>query len=100
MKHIKSNVTCDGIKIQCLDAILICARIFFKYGENFTITSITDGVHSALSLHYKGLAFDIRTRELKNMTPKQMADLLKIALGDEYDVVVENTHIHVEHDPK
>ncbi len=98
-----------GVEIACmsvwnLEGILTAHEVYVKEGLPFTITSITDGKHSAKSLHYKGRAFDLRTHDLpKGNTPHGVAMKLRAALGGNYDVVVENVgepnqHIHVEYD--
>lgn len=67
------------------------------------ITSANDSRHGDASLHYKDRAFDIR---IYNITGKVhyeaelWAERLGLALGQEYDVVKEKDHIHVEWDPK
>ena len=67
------------------------------------ITSANDSKHGELSLHYKNRAFDIR---IYNITGKVhfeaelWAARLALALGEEYDVVKEKDHIHIEWDPK
>ena len=60
------------------------------------VTSGFDGKHSATSLHYKGLAVDLRTRDFTD----EWARYLRNALGSGWDVVVEPDHIHVELDRK
>lgn len=59
------------------------------------ITSLRDGNHSAGSLHYDGLAFDMRNPE-----PQIKIADIKSHLGPNYDIVVEPNHIHIEYDPK
>lgn len=61
--------------------------------ENLYITSIRDGNHSPGSLHYDGLAFDIR---YGNASKEKM----QAVLGTGWDVVFESNHIHCEYDPK
>ena len=67
------------------------------------ITSANDSRHGDDSLHYQNRAFDIR---IYNITGKVQveaelwAERLALALGDEYDVVKEKDHIHVEFDPE
>lgn len=97
--HIKDGVSCEGMKLPALHAALVCMCVYIEAGQLFTITSITDGKHSNGSLHYKGLAIDIRTRDLVGITAHHIAELIRNALGNDYDVVVEATHIHVEYDP-
>lgn len=70
------------------------------------ITSVMDGKHSKYSLHYKGAAFDTRTwadnrgNQLSKDDKKTFAQAYKKALGPDWDVVVEDYHIHLEYDPE
>jgi len=70
--------------------------------DPLTLTSGTDGVHMAGSRHYRGYALDLR-KPLKYYKPtdnvEKLAIALRVALGNEFDVVLEKTHIHVEYDP-
>jgi len=69
-------------------------------GREMIITSANDGKHGRNSLHYKDRAIDIRTRDLPHEKITALAAALQMELGDDWDVVVEKTHIHVEFDPK
>ena len=77
------------------------------------VTSGKDGKHGANSLHYKGRAVDLRTRDVIDM----WAHYLRNALGKDWDVVIEPgdtmkcpkcsqiipvpaLHLHAEYDPK
>lgn len=70
------------------------------------ITSGTDGEHMAGSLHYVGLAVDLRTRDLTPVEVSKLVAALRKRLNGgatvdtPYNVVVESEHIHVEYDPK
>ena len=63
------------------------------------ITSTTDGKHLPDSLHYKGLAVDLRTRDLSIEDKQLYFSALKFALRKLCDVVLETDHIHVEYSP-
>jgi len=63
------------------------------------------------SLHPKGRAMDIRTRDLQVSEIQFLADAVREALGEDFDVVIEGRggvgryrnrpdHIHIEYDPK
>lgn len=69
-------------------------------GENYeiTITSGNDGKHSKHSLHYKNKAIDIRTRDMEQK--EKVWRRIKYTLGRDYDVILEDDHIHIEYDPK
>ena len=114
----------DGDKTVCiapetLTAIYAVAQTYYavktelsavnpKYNDMpyFTITSICDGNHMAGSKHYEGKAFDFRTwidnagNQLPQLDKQHLKKALQDELGDDYDVVIESTHIHVEYDPK
>ena len=64
------------------------------------ITSGVEGTHSQNSLHYKGRALDFRIRHISRSAAETVFRMMRSALGDDYDVVLEDTHIHVEFDPK
>lgn len=66
-------------------------------GHEAVITSGTDGSHMPGSLHYSGLAVDVR---LPGILDDEVVKRLRTRLGKDYDVVIERTHIHVEYDPK
>jgi len=70
------------------------AKLFQANGEDLFITSLRDGNHSPGSLHYDGLAFDIRYPH--SATVQQIKD----KLGPDWDIVPEPDHIHCEYDPK
>jgi hypothetical protein len=95
----KEGVTLHGTRRE-LRKILRTADMLFKgKGEVLTITSTTDGKHKANSLHYMGLAADIRTRDLKSHTPEGMAETLRNFLpimDPRVQVILEPTHIHIE----
>jgi hypothetical protein len=66
-------------------------------GHRFMVTSVTDGKHMVGSFHYRGLAVDLRLPEA-HLASKVAQDLSQ-ALGNEFDVVFEKDHIHIEYDP-
>ena len=60
------------------------------------ITSTYEGNHRPGSLHYANLAIDIKNPK----HPKKTIDTLRKELGEDYAVVGELDHIHIEYDPK
>jgi len=68
-------------------------------GADCYITSGDEGEHSANSLHYEGLALDFRIRNVAPRFHGALSVEIMGALSDEYDVVLEETHVHVEYDP-
>lgn len=64
------------------------------------ITAIFDGKHMTGSKHYNGNAFDMRKWIFTPSQLNQFLTDLRANLGPDYDVVEEETHIHIEYDPK
>lgn len=83
--------------IYAMNKVDVISRTLFK--KEIVVTSIIDGVHSAKSFHYVGKAFDIRTWIYTPSQIKSLMNEIKLTLGDKYDVINENDHIHIEHDP-
>ena len=95
---IKSGVDLRGLTPQMAIAYTIACKVYGQY--DCVITSGNDGKHGPNSLHYVGKALDLRTRHLHGQAIQQIVDRLREALGDQYDVVLESDHIHLEWDPK
>ena len=97
---LKHSVNPSQIKPEILLAIQVALSIWCRQSEPvLTVTSVADSKHGPASLHYVGYAVDIRIRELHN-NPKLLSDALRSALVDDYDVILESNHIHVEYQPK
>jgi len=73
-------------------------------GHEAVLTSCDEGNHSPGSLHYAGQAVDVALPGSHGMTSKassvDVVSALRKELGPDYDIVLEQTHIHVEYDPK
>ena len=99
----KSGVSLFGLHSEILWAIdrardvwSICAP-----GVDYlTVTSGRGGAHSLRSFHFLGLAADLRTRDLTEVQKKETVAALKARLGDNFDVVLETDHLHVEYQPE
>lgn len=69
------------------------------------ITSANDSTHMQGSLHYRGLAVDLRTRDLAHIAISLLQAKLRGRLNGEesldqpYQIIVEADHLHVEWDP-
>lgn len=109
MVSIKAGVQIAGMKPEILLAIIIADSIYSARRIPCVLTSVEDStLHKSTSLHYKGLAVDIRLPSyytLSDQTAVENLDeivtaAISRALGKEYDVVLEKDHIHVEYDPK
>ena len=99
MMLFKRGVSIKGLRPEALLGMILCDQIFKDEGWTFTVTSCTDSIHSEGSLHYKGLAFDVRTKTLSD--PPDTHLTLKAALAPlGFDVVLEKDHLHLEWDEK
>lgn len=102
-----SSVRPSSIFIVCA-----CANASLEMGlhrrinGDLMITSVQDGVHGEGSVHPKGDAVDLRTKNFPNVELKrEFADRVKSRLGPKYDVILEdlngpNEHLHIERDPR
>jgi hypothetical protein len=98
----KSNVRFHQGKLDELWEVplLKIHDVFEMYELQTWITSADDSKHMAGSFHYLGLALDFRSYYwLVHIAPFELANKLAVVLGDEFDVVLEKDHIHIEYDP-
>ncbi len=97
---LKEGVNPTGLKPEILLAIIVSQSIYHRYGYELTLTSITDGAHNKNSLHYVGLAVDLRIRNITHEPMRrEICDEISDSLGSNYDVILEPTHIHIEYQP-
>ncbi len=100
MIRIKPGVRIEGIRPEIIMAINVAEALYIKHNTELVITSVVDRPHSSGSLHYVGQAVDLRISDLPRGEVGAIAAELRIALGRQFDVVVESDHIHVEFQPK
>lgn len=103
------NPTISHVMTDHFDAI---DAIFKDHaGREAIITSANDGRHGKNSIHYriKGAAgatfkesgaIDLRSRDILLSKRDVILRELKEALGDDYDIILESSHYHLEFDPK
>lgn len=70
-----------------------------------TVAHLTDGTHSVGSLHYVGAAADLTISPGEDDNYETLANAVRAALGQDFDVLNEsrhssNQHCHLEHQPK
>ena len=99
MKHVKDGAKTEGLKPPIVDAICQLVLLFDQYGVAFVLTEGTGGQHKAGSLHYRGYAIDVRTRDFPEWQLPHVLDDIDKTLGREYDVIQEVDHFHIEYDP-
>ncbi len=93
-----AEVRVFGIRPELLLALVVADELYHKKDETLIIYHLMDGEHMKGSLHYVGSAGDLSVPQLSN--PLAMVTDLRAALGSDYDVVYETTHIHIEFQPK
>ena len=97
---IKEGVNLAGIQIEMRPVLIAAEKLWKDNGQELVITAALDGMHSAGSLHYYGYAVDLRTRYFEQSVVHEIAAKLRDTLGEDYDVIAHQTHMHVEYDPK
>ena len=97
---LKAGVKLDVFSPQILLAIYIADQVYVSmFNKEMVITSISDSVHGSGSLHPLGKAVDIRARDVTSLGKNAFVVAMKTKLGDNYDVVLEKDHFHIEFDP-
>ena len=89
-----------GLRPEMVVALIIVKEAFMGRGANCVVTSGMEGQHSHGSLHYVGQALDFRTGSMSREQASEIAVEIREGLGVDFDVVVEQGHLHVEWDPK
>lgn len=99
---LKKGVKLNGVKPELAFVMPLINGIVEQYDkkEGCVATSLCDGKHRRGSLHYVGLAIDIRSRNITKRGQKACLKKLKVSLGAEFDVILHPTHYHVEYQPK
>lgn len=94
---IKAGVDISRLKRPIRRILRPVAVIVWKIEkQELVVTSTYEGNHSEGSLHYCDEAVDIR----RGKNGHKCRDEIKRRLGDDYDVILESDHIHIEYDPK
>lgn len=102
----KQGVKLKDVQPEIVLALLRLNSLFESFKIPLIVTSISDGIHSKNSLHYKGKAVDLRSKHIQtNELKLALLSDIREALGDEFDVILEhlgneNEHFHIEFDPK
>ena len=115
MTSFKFGVRLAGLRAEMAAGLFVIGGVFEERKIPCLVTSALDGVHSAKSarhsrsLHYAGLAMDFRLpgrwsgtawrEETDPAIDRAVHADLALALGPEFDVVLEKDHLHAEFDP-
>jgi hypothetical protein len=102
---LKKGVKITNLTPQMVLAIRIVESVYQRMqpGHDVTITSIDEGQHGPGTLHGKGKAVDFRTKDF-TANKYTLQNEVRRALGDDFDVVLEdlhgvNEHLHIEFQP-
>lgn len=87
-----------GVTPKMLVIAAAAANTAEKGNFEVVITSGTDGEHMKGSKHYTGDALDIRISNLSLSNLKALMTGLATRLGDNYDIILEKDHLHIEYD--
>ncbi len=102
MIAIKPGAKITGLQPEILLALQIIYSVFRVYSVPvLTITEGTGAKHMEGSKHYKGLALDIRSKNIPEMTKTLIKHECNINLGESFDFFLEQAgeageHFHVE----
>ena len=97
---LKPGVTMKGVCPEMvLGLIIVDSVVWRQFQVDPVVTSITDGKHMSGSRHYLGYAADLRIWGIEDKIAS-VVPALQHALGENFDVVHESDHIHLEFDPK
>lgn len=97
---LKPGVSLVGLDPAMVIGAIVVADAYAEIGADCIITSALDSQHSTTSLHYAGQALDFRTRMLTPEQQQELVVILKERLGQDFDVILESDHIHVESQPR
>ena len=90
-----------GLQPEMQVVLQTASQLWSQHGSELVVTCARDGLHSPGSMHYYGYAVDLRTWDFSDPMKRKVADLLQGRLAQHspyYDVVLHDTHIHVEFD--
>ena len=104
MLQFSYSFTSLGLKPEIVCTFTILNQLSEEYELDFILTSGIDRNHMRNSLHYAGMAVDFTwagyDRAIGKNRGSYIASRLKARLGTNYDVCVENDHIHIEFQQK
>lgn len=95
------TIDLSGMTTQLLFGTVVANEVYKEHGFEMVITSVNDARHSLKSLHYSGNAIDLRTIVHDPAYDwDRVAKEIRQKLGEDYDVINESNHIHLEYQPR
>lgn len=92
------SVSIRCMTVGCLFGLQVANEVYQEYFEECVVTCGDNGKHSKTSLHYSGNAVDLR--RYSDIDMKKLRDEIKSRLNIDYDVILEETHLHLEFQPR
>ena len=95
----------DSINVAHLNTgillgLIVADQVLSAYGYETVITSGNDARHSKTSLHYANNAVDLRTMHIRKEQLEEIRNEIASRLNQDWDVVLEIDHIHLECQPR
>lgn len=97
---LKQGVKLTNLQPQLLVAFIVANDVYKNHYKELVITSCDDSTHGKTTLHGKGCAFDCRTSFFSIDEAIRVANEIRAKIDDDFDVIFEKDHIHIEFQPK
>ena len=98
--RLKAGVRIQGLRPEITIGLAVAESLFREHDVDLIVTSVIEGTHSRGSLHFVGQAADLRSAHLDRDLRQRIRRELDERLGDDFDVVLEQDHFHIEFQPK
>ena len=96
---IKAGVDISKLNPQIRKALTPLPKLWGDETHELVVISTYEGMHRPSSLHYHNDAVDLRW-PVFGLGQKPFLEKIKRLLGDDFNVMAEGPHVHVEYDPK
>ena len=93
----KHGVKMKGLKAPMIKPLSLANDLYVLCGRDLVISEGIAKRDGKKSLHPVGLAVDIRTRDLTHHQKSIVFSILLKQLGNDFDVIMYDTHIHIEY---
>lgn len=98
--RILDKVRVADLRAPMLIALYVADQSFRDHGYDMIWSCGPEGEHSFGSLHYLNCAVDVDYPGLSESDFRSIRNDIKTRLGNNFDVINEGSHIHIELQPK